>query len=533
MGAAAVALAALLAGCTGTPTHNTGGSRTTVDGATTGAKIESLEWSLGAAADSLDIARSFTSSTGVLSSLGYDTLVILDHDLQVSPWIATMTEVSPTEYTFELADDVTFWDGTPLTADDVVWSYTRHFDPALKSIAGSILSTVDTVEAVDDETVRITLTRPDPTFKYSAAIIQIFNKAQGEEVGDAFGSPDAIPLGTGQYVLTDYTTGGGITGTLNENYWGEAPAVQKIHVSIVENAETARIAIQQGESNGRFDVPNGQLSQWSETPGVRTGTASGLNPLMLRIPITEAPFDDLNVRKALAYAIDREGVVKSLYGGAAEVATSLATRGHWRGVMENDEADEFFTTLPNYSFDLDAAAEALAASSVPDGFSADIVVAAGNSGTMKTASAIAASAAEIGITLNVKQVPLNELAGDYLLAPGNKKALVVSSTAPTYPDPTDMMLPFLEDDPAIGYLNASGFADPEAQELLDAQSSASGAERLEMLKRIAVIAQEDLPLVPIAWVDATVGLSENLRFNNFDAFSYYRPWVQDIGVAAE
>lgn len=520
----------LLTGCAASQVSTTTTS-TEVGGPITDEPISTLDLSLTAAADSLDIAKSFTSQTGQLSSLGYDTLVVLDHNMQISPWIATMTETSPTQYTFDLHPGVKFWDGTPLTADDVVWSYTRHLDPELHSRASSILSTVKEVKPTSDTQVVVELTAPDPTFKYSASIIQIFKKQQGLEAGAAFGSPTAIPLGTGQYVLTDYTTGGGLTGTLNRNYWGKAPTVQQIKVKVVENTETIRIAAQQGATAGVFDVPNAQLTQWNGTPSVRTGTAPGLSPLMLRFPMSLEPFDDLNVRKALAFCIDRDGIVKSLLGGAGEVATSLATRGHWQGVMSNAEVDAFLKDLPSYSLDLDKAAAALAASKVPDGFTADIFVVTGNDVAIKTASSIASNAKKIGITLNVKVISRNELQQDYLIAPGKKHGLVVSTTAPTYPDPTDMFIPFLDTDPNVGYLNASGFSDAKVNTLLKEQVAATGTDRVNMLKQIAQIAQEQLPVAPIAWVDATVGLRTEYNLNNFDAFTYYRPWVQDLGIA--
>ncbi|QIP37871.1 hypothetical protein G9444_0627 [Rhodococcus erythropolis] len=520
----------ILVGCGGEST-SAGVISENLSGPVTSDSISSLNWSITKSADSLDIAQSFTSQTGVLSSLGYDTLVILDHELQIAPWTATMVESSLVEYRFDLREDVKFWDGTRLTAEDVVWSYARHLDPELSSAVISLLGNVESVKAVSDSQVMITLSSPDPTFKYAASIIQIFKKAQGIEAGSAFGSPTAIPIGTGQYCLTEYTTGGGITGELNPYYWGVAPSIQKISVKVVENPETIRVATQQGANDGMFDVPGAQLSQWNKTPDVRVGTATGLSPLLLRFPMTVKPFDDLKVRQAIAHCIDREGIVKSVLAGAGEPAVGLPSRGHWQGVLSNGEIDLFLNSLPAYSFDLDRARSALAASTVSGGFSADIYVSTDADISIKSASSLAANAAMIGIKLNLKVISLNELQQDYLIAPGKKQGLVLSSTAPTYPDPTDMLSPFFSSDPDIGYLNASGFADPAVQLLLQQQRGVRGTERVDLLQQITRIGQEQLPVAPIAWINATAGIRGNYNLNDFDAFTYYRPWAQTIGVA--
>jgi peptide/nickel transport system substrate-binding protein len=332
------------------------------------------------------------------------------------------------------------------------------------------------------------------------------------------------------YTLSDYTPSGGVTATRRDDYWGEKPKVARFDVKPIPDVDTMRLAAQQGDIAGSFEIPADQLRQWTPQSGLRAEEAPGLNLIYLSYPVDTAPFDNVHVRRALALCLDRAGFVKSLFDGAAEAATSITTRGHWQGIMTPAEAEAYLQSLPAYAFDVDAAKAELALSDSPSGFTADLIFDREDQIGQKIATSLAAEAAKVGMTLNLSPVAGDEIRNSYIY--GDESGLLLYGFYFSYADPIDYMQQMLPTD-LIGLGNSAHYSNTEVDQLMKDQAAASGSQRADLLRRMGVIAQEDLPYAPIAWNASTIGISDTIRFVDFDAFDAIRPnWAASIGRPA-
>ena len=130
--------------------------------------------------------------------------------------------------------------------------------------------------------------------------------------------------------------------------------------------------MQNGDIDGTFDLAISDVDQWKALGNVDIVTAPSLGMFALTLDHSAPPFDDIHVRRAVAYAVDREGLVKALLKGNGEAATALNPPEMWSGVLPADEVRAFYATLPSYPFDLEKAKAELAQSAHPDGFEVTI-----------------------------------------------------------------------------------------------------------------------------------------------------------------
>lgn len=333
----AVALAAILlsvAACGG------GGTEGTNDGAAGGARSDGGQLVVvfpkqeEADAKSLDpnIGGGATYVNSIYGAL-YDQLVYQDPESgEIVPGLATSWEVSDDglEYVFQLHPDATFHDGTPVTAEDVKYSLDRAVDP--DNLPGnatsiSIMAAYKESEVLGDKEIKVTLTEPSASFLQSAlgrTYIAIVPKAHVESVGlEKFGQE--APMGSGPFTFVEWVHGDHITVERNPDYtWGPsffetaggAPSVESIVFRFIEDASTRLAALESGQVNAiqgisAFDQDRISSGGQYEVIEVRkNGQPGGLNLNTQRFPT-----DDLAVRQAIAYAIDREALNDTVYAG--------------------------------------------------------------------------------------------------------------------------------------------------------------------------------------------------------------------------
>ncbi len=229
--------------------------------------------------------------------------------------------------TVKLRDDVTFSDGTPFTAKDVVFTYEAILDPKTASPLATLLDSVDSVEAVDDTTVQFVLNRPDPAFddKLQIGIVPEHLLA-GKELRTA--SFNRKPVGTGPYVVTEFQPGGRIVEEANPRYFRGPPKIKRIVLTAVED-ENARVALLE---KGTIDAagivpklaPRVRRNKNYNVIEVRTADAR-----VAALPNRDPVLRDPAVRRALSYAVDREKIVQSALAGAGEPAYGPIMKGHW------------------------------------------------------------------------------------------------------------------------------------------------------------------------------------------------------------
>jgi peptide/nickel transport system substrate-binding protein len=261
------------------------------------------------------------------------------------------TTTDGTTYAIALREGAVFHDGSPVTADDVVFSFSRVLDPNSKSLFRSFVSFIDKVEAIDETTVRITTGYPFSLFNKRLGSVKIVPRAVVEADGDAFGS---LPTGSGPFRLISAVPEAEVVFKRFEGYNGPRPALAADMVWSLISDPTARVnAITSGTVMAIEDVPYIDADQVAAVATVEKAQSFGL--LFAMFNTAAAPFNDVRVRQAFFYAIDMDSVIGTGMLDNATAATSFLPKTH----------PNYHEASTVYSYNPDRARELLAEAGTP------------------------------------------------------------------------------------------------------------------------------------------------------------------------
>lgn len=225
-----------------------------------------------------------------------------------------------------LRDGATFHDGTPVKADDVVFSFERVLDPENASLYAGFIDVIDGVTAKDDSTVTIALKHPVAILAERLSVVKIVPKAAVEKDPEAF---DAKPVGSGPWTMTDGgASSKAVTFERFDAYNGPQPALAKSMTwQIIPDASTRTNALQSRTAQAVDSVPYLSIDQLKATSTVESAQGFGL--LFAMFNNAEGnPFADVRNRQAFLYAVDIEKVITDGLAGQAEAATSFVQKDH-------------------------------------------------------------------------------------------------------------------------------------------------------------------------------------------------------------
>jgi peptide/nickel transport system substrate-binding protein len=353
----------------------------------------------------------------------YEGLVGLDSNLAPAPRLATTWRfVDPTTWEFQLRPNVRFHDGTPLTAEDVVFSFTRaktELVPAV-GVAHYLESVAETI-AVDPDTVRVVTSYPNPELPLQLRGIYVMsarwveehdarvpaNVSAGEET---FASRHAN--GTGAFVLKEFEPNGPLVMVRNPDWWGferYPHNLDRIEFTPIADPHERLAMLLDGRLDLLTAPPLSGLDRIRSTSGLKLGQANGLQTVYLALDEAspelrssdvrgENPFSDKRVRQAIYQGIDIEAIVAEVMQELAVPAAMLVTPG------VNGYAPELDQRLAH---DPGAAKELLAAAGYPDGFSVTLDCPTGSGAVNDEAicRAIAAQLGAVGIDVLVNAKP--------------------------------------------------------------------------------------------------------------------------------
>jgi len=348
----------------------------------TGASAETIRWARASDALTLDPHSQNQGVTHNFAHHIYETLVDRDVAGNLQPRLALSWEVKaddPTVWVFTLRQGVTFHDGAPFTADDVVFSLNR----ARSETSNMRQLHVDVVDvtAVDDFTVEVKMAGPSPLYPNNLTNTFIMDREWSEandvvEVQDYAAGEDNFAVrntnGTGPYILQSREVDVRSVLTRNDNHWAETPpAVTEIVYLPISDAATRVAALLSGEVDIVQDVPVQDVERLTATDGIKVATGPenrviyfgyrfGEAPLRSSNVTDSNPFNDPRVREAMELAVDRDAIQQVVMRGQS-VPTGVATPPFVNGWTE--ELDAY--PAP----DLDRARALLAEAGYPDGFS--------------------------------------------------------------------------------------------------------------------------------------------------------------------
>lgn len=498
----AVLLVALVAGCSGSnnsPDQNKGAQPSTNQGANesanTGEPVAGGTFVYGrpASVTSLDLHNQITANNAFAIDKVFESLVAFDSKGEIVDWLAKSHNISEDglTYTFVLRDGVKFSNGNDVTAEDAVFSIERHL-----KVGGplAIAAKVDSVKAQDNKTLVITLKEP-----YTPFISELSNFSNGI-IPNNFGGVSEEeffknPIGTGPFVVEKWDPAGDLTFTKNTHYWQEGkPYIDKLVYKLIEDDSQAINQLKAGEVDAIESLALQNANEIKQGPDTTVVTNGSWVTEQLFFNTLDKHFADVHVRRALALAIDREGLTKALTFGYAQTATSLLPTA----IPYNSH-----DTIKALNFDLNAAKEELAKSAFPDGFSTKLLVASGNSTRAQEAQIIQAAGKEIGINIEIESIELATFRERFF---AYDFAAMLNSGQADSPE-ANSIIAFQTDPEGFSKSYWTHYTNDEVTKLLrEGQKTADGTERADIYSKLLQTLADEVPYIPLYYPDILKGV---------------------------
>ena len=462
-----------------------------------------------------------------------ESLLRLKTDFSYGPNLATSWKYSADKLTltFQLRDDVKFWDGKPLTADDAAFSLLRNMDTALAGYNASFFANVSSIKATAPHELTVTFKTPDELFikEMSTVAGDVAEKAFVEKAGKNFGNATGGVMCSGPFKLDAWNAGKNILMSANPNYWNpDGKALpQKVELRFVTDTTALTQALKTGEIQGAYEIAPGQLPALQSSTTGRVYQGKSLQVIEL-VPNPPGPATDEKIRQALSMVIDRAALAQSIYHGAADANYTLIPSTAWDPTA-TDTYQKAYDALKK-PMDL-AAAKALISGDSNAATPMTIGIAAGNQTETETAALIQQLAAQIGLTIKIKPLQPLEFSSAFY-DPNARKGLDLLLTQGflDVADPLDYLGLIVFKD---SLFNWTGYSNPQVESLVTkARSNFDDASRAQQVTQAQALYEAPQIVIPM------LSLHELLYMNNKitgapASFAYiFQPSLASVGSAA-
>ncbi len=380
-------LCAALTGCGGSSTEKTPEGGQTQTGSTDAVANEITVGIAQDLDDSLDPHLAVAAGTKEVMFNVFEGLMKPTSTGDLTPAVAESYTVSEDRltYTFTLREGVKFHNGDEVTAEDVVYSISRCADTTDGTPLVEAFSVIQSVEAVDARTVAITIAEPSNEFiSYMTTAI----------LPADYDQQDTAPVGTGPFKFVSRAAQDNIVLERFDEYWGTPAYLDKVTFKIMENADSLVMSLQSGAIDLCSHLTSTQVAQLGGDFYVAEGTMNLVQALYLNN--AEKPFDDVRVRQALCYAVDKQGIIDLAFDGYGSPIGSS---------MYPAFGKYFDESLTNYyTKDVEKAKSLLADAGYPNGFEMTITVPSNYQPHIDTAQVLAEQLKEIGVTAKIELV---------------------------------------------------------------------------------------------------------------------------------
>lgn len=353
----------------------------------------------------LDGLYSTSRENLILSYLTSDQLVEIDPE--TGEYVGALAEsyswVDDRTIDFTLREGLSFHDGSPVTVEDIVYSFEWIADEESETRRGAFIrGWFESAVAVDDRTVRVTAQNPYPLMLRDIAVFVLTRRAGSYDDG-----PDALTQmfnGTGPYRITSFDMGAGVTLERFDGYYDGGPkasgSIENIVLRPIPDWGTVTAELLSGGVNWSFNVPDDTAQDLGALPMVDhvSGVSTRVSFLVLDaagVTDPEGPLTNPLVRQALNHAVNREEIVEFLVGGSGRVVHSTCNLG-----MFGCDVD-----VTEYDYNPERARELLAEAGYPDGFEFELTAYR----ERPIMEAVAADLAEVGVTASINYVALSAL----------------------------------------------------------------------------------------------------------------------------
>lgn len=396
----------LLAGCSGGSGEESEGSASSSENPVTdrgneiviGVTSEPQNW------DPID---TFLLDWSTVATSVYEGLIERTIDLELEPGLAESWEyLDDSTLQFKLRQGVQFHNGEPFNAEAVKFSFDRLLGPeGQKGPQYSNYASIESVEVVDEYTVTMNLKAPDPVLltklaSYGAVIVP--PKYVQENDDDHFNNN---PVGTGPFKMTEYKRDQQIVLEKNENYWKEGlPKLDKVSFRIIPEASTRLAELQTGKIDIMKRVEVAQADTIKDTGFLELMEVGTPTVYSLRFDTAKEPMDDVRVRQAINYAIDKTAIIDEILGGYGVPISTFQSE-----LSFGNNSD-----LEPYPYDPEKAKELLAEAGVAEGTEMEVFIPGDDGNFKEIAQAVAFYLEEVGLKMNINSMDNTTLISDLI-----------------------------------------------------------------------------------------------------------------------
>ncbi|MGP4061181.1 glutathione ABC transporter substrate-binding protein [Halobacillus sp. H74] len=426
----------------------------------------------------------------------YETLFIRDPEtMEIKPHLAESYE-NPDDLTWEikLKEDITFHDGTPFNAEAVKYTFEEFKNEERAAPRASLMEPVESIEVKDEYTVVLKTAEP---YGPLLAALSHTNASIVSPEADKAGNLNENPVGTGPFIFEEWVQGDHVSLKKNEDYWQGAPQLESVTMKVVPEYSTAVSMLQTGEVQFIDAIPTEQLPRLESMDNVEIQQKEGTPVYYLGFNMNKEPFNDINFRKAVSYAVDREAYVQQLNGLGVKNNSIIGPK-----VFGYDES----ASEEGYSYDPEKAKQLIE----ENGYEGKEItlLAANRDMYMKMAEIVQAQLTDAGLSVNIETMEW----GTFLdtTAEGNFEMTFLGWSNSTA-DGSELLYPNLHSD-NIGSSNRMGYDNGEFDQLVNESRITVDQEvRQEKLNEANIMAVNDGVWIPMHHGVVTAAFDQSVK----------------------
>jgi peptide/nickel transport system substrate-binding protein len=503
--ALAIAIAAVAAGCSSSPTSGPAA------GASPSGIIPLLKIGTNFPVTTLNPITG-GGNAWAINELSLETLMNIGPKNKLIPNLAeSVSEPNPQTYVYHLRHGVTFWDGDPLTASDVVFSWDQYRAP--NSTYASNFANVKDITADGQDTVVVTLTQPDAAWPYEPAEIPgVFEKKYYEAHKASFGNAGTLLMGTGPWKVDSFDETKGAVLSANPHWWGGKVPIQKISVAVFATETSMALAMRAGEID--LDPYVLDTTSFAKASGATMLSAPTDTAAVLSMNTKVAPWDDIHVRRAAAYAMNRADIIAAA-GGFNSPMYTFFPPAYLQQMVPSSQVAALINSLPLYRYNV-AKAKAELAQSAYHGASVTLEEYTYGS-SVDISQVVAAELKKVGINAQVK-VPSNSAWEAAMVGPNLQRPTDFATGYCGGPDISSCDTALGSWNLKPGQSNSANWAPPAVDSLLKTGlTTGSPTQRFALYSKILRAIQADVPYVGLFSEGVSIALSSKFTFPHYSS----------------
>ena len=493
--------------------------------------LASLTWDLPAGEPTtLDYVKAGDYSPDMVISNLCDSLLRLNPDFSYSPNLATSWSYGPghLSLTFTIRSGVTFWDGHPLTAQDVAYSLLRNMNPKNSPVNGGFFANVKSITATGPHTVVVRFSRPDELFIKEMSTIagdvseEQFTKAKGSAYGTAQGGV----MCSGPFELVKWSPGQSITLKANPHYWNKVlePRAKTVTIDFITDTSSLVSALKSGAVQGTFEAPVAELPALEADP---SGTVYQGKSLAIYELAPNSPGPDAKVRTALSMVLNRSALARVVFHNAATANYALIPPPAWDPTATSTY-QAAYNALPKATTANTAAAKKIIAGDPQASQPITLGILAGDQTEITTATLIQEEAATIGLKISIKQLqPLQFSNAFYVPSARKGLGLILTKGYLDVPDPLDYLGLIVFPTSIFNWTHYSNAT--VTKDVTQAQQTFDNAKRAQLITSAQALWEPAHVIIPVLSLHEVVFMNKAITGAPVSFAYIYEPSLATVG----